>query len=61
VESESTKPNIKLFCDIEVPLGLACILPILECFKNLFKFAQTCDVFIFYFIIAIKSFEEVLY
>lgn len=34
MESESTKPNIKLFCDIKVFLGLVCILPILEFLKK---------------------------
>jgi len=61
VENEFTKPNIELFCNIEIFLGLAWILPILECLKKNFKFVQTCDVFICDFIIAIKSFEKVFY
>jgi hypothetical protein len=61
MENEFTKPNLKLFCDIEIFLGLAWILLILECLLNVFKFVQTCDVFICDLIIAIKSFEKVIY
>jgi len=36
------KPNYELFCDVEMSLGLACVLPLLEVVQCLTKFAQGC-------------------
>jgi hypothetical protein len=55
VSNESTKANLELLCNIEVFLGLVCIIPMLECVQNIFKFVQTWDVFICDFVATIKS------
>ncbi len=41
VSNESTKAKLELLCNIEVFLGLVCIIPMLEYVQNLFKFVQT--------------------
>jgi len=55
------KANLDLLCDVEIFLGLTCILPLLECMQFLLKFAQAQDVFICDFIDAIKACERDLY
>jgi predicted glycosyltransferase involved in capsule biosynthesis len=35
-----TKSNLELFCDVEMFLGLTCIIPMLELVQGLSKFAQ---------------------
>jgi len=41
VSNESTKANLELLCDIEVFLGFACIILMLEWVQSFSKFAQT--------------------
>ncbi len=43
---ENAKANYELLCDIEMLLGLACILPCLETMHKLSKFAQDRDTII---------------
>jgi hypothetical protein len=35
----ATKTNLQYFCDIEVVMGLICIMPVLESINALIKFA----------------------
>ncbi len=55
VAHDFTKSNLELLCDIKVFLGLACIIPMLECVQSLSKFAQAHDVFICDFVATLKS------
>jgi hypothetical protein len=55
MSNESVKANLELLCDIKVFLGLACIIPMLECIRGFFKFVQTQDVFICDFVAIVKS------
>jgi hypothetical protein len=36
----ATKSNLKYLCDVEVVLGLTCIMPLLEAMHAFIKFAQ---------------------
>jgi hypothetical protein len=51
---EDAKANYELFCDIEMLLGLACILPCLETMQGLSKFLEEKDTIICDFIYALK-------
>jgi hypothetical protein len=55
------KTNLDLLCDVEIFLGLICILPLFGCIQFLLKFVQAQDVFICDFIDAIKACEMDLY
>jgi hypothetical protein len=55
VAHDSTMANLELLCNVEVFIGLICIIPMLECVQNLSKFAQTCDVFICDFVDVLKN------
>jgi hypothetical protein len=55
VAHDSTMANLELLCNIEFFLGLTCIISMLECVQNLSKFAQTRDVFIYDFVVVLKS------
>ncbi len=41
-------------CDIEVVMGLTCIMPLLEAMHVLIKFAQSNDNFVHYFVTSMK-------
>jgi hypothetical protein len=43
---ELTKANLLNMCDIDMILGLPCILPMLEFVNGLMKFAQSRNVFV---------------
>ncbi len=51
---ENAKANYELLCDIEMLLGLTCILPCLKTIQGLSKFAQEKDTIICDFIYALK-------
>ncbi len=51
VAHDFARENLELLCNIEVFLGLTCIIPMLECVQNLSKFVQTCDAFIYNFVV----------
>jgi hypothetical protein len=50
----TTKTNLQYLCDIEVVMGLACIMLLLESIHVLIKFVQACDTFVFDFVIIVK-------
>jgi predicted glycosyltransferase involved in capsule biosynthesis len=56
-----TKSSLELFCDVEVFLGLTCIIPMLELVQSLSKFAQNQDIFICDFVTIVKKCEAQLY
>jgi hypothetical protein len=41
-------------CDIEVVMGMTCIMPLLEAVHVLIKFAQSKDYFVHYFVTFVK-------
>jgi hypothetical protein len=48
------KTNFQYLCDIEVVMGLACIMPLLESVHALIKFVQARNTFVCDFVIAMK-------
>jgi hypothetical protein len=46
--------NLNLFCDIELLLDLACILPMLEALNYLIKFSQQTSGFVCDMVAAVK-------
>jgi hypothetical protein len=40
----------KLLCDVEIVMGLTCVLPMLEVVQSLNKFAQNRDIFLWDFV-----------
>ncbi len=55
-----TKSNLELFCDVEMFLGLTCIIPMLELVQGLSKFAQNWNIFICNFVAIVKKCEAQL-
>lgn len=55
------KASLELFCDVEMFLGLTCIIPMLELVQGLSKFAHNWDIFICNFVVTIKEYEVQLY
>jgi hypothetical protein len=49
-----TKTNLQYICDIEVVMGLTCIMPLLELVHALIKFVQDHDTFVCDFVIVVK-------
>ena len=45
---------LDLLCDPTYLLGMATLLPLIECLDSLITFAHKCDVFICHFIGAMK-------
>ncbi len=52
--------NLELFCDLEVMVGLSCIMPLLEGLNKLIKLSQS-QCFVCDFVVAMKLCEEDLY
>jgi hypothetical protein len=50
----SAKANLNLLCEIELLLGLACILPMLEALNYLIKFSQQTSCFVCDMVAAVK-------
>jgi hypothetical protein len=57
----TTKTNLQYLCDIEVVMGLANIMPLLESVHVLIKFAQAHDTFLCDFVIVVKMCYVELY
>jgi hypothetical protein len=49
-----TKINLECLCDVEVVMGLMCIMPMLKAVHALIKFVQTCDTFVCDFVTIVK-------
>ncbi len=49
-----TISNLELFYDVEILLSLVCLVPMLEIFYALVKFAQLCDIFVCDFVATMK-------
>jgi sulfur relay (sulfurtransferase) DsrF/TusC family protein len=58
---DTSKVGLELLCDVEVFLGLTCIIPMLELVLGLSKFAQNQDIFICDFVVTIKKCKVQLY
>jgi hypothetical protein len=58
VVNTMAKANLDLSHDVQIFIGLICILPLIECIQSKFsKFAQACNVFIYNFDDVIKPFK----
>jgi hypothetical protein len=55
------KQNYEHLCDLQILLGLAYILPLLESMHVLIKFAHMSDVFVCNLVVAIKVYQGDLY
>jgi hypothetical protein len=44
----ATKTNLEYHCDVEVVIGLMCIMPMLKVVHALIKFVQACDTFLWF-------------
>jgi hypothetical protein len=42
----ATKTNLEYLCDVQVIMGLMCIMPMLKVVHALIKFVQACDTFV---------------
>jgi hypothetical protein len=58
---QQAKLNYENLCDLQVLLGLACILPLLEFVHSLIKFAQTRDVYMCDVVVVIKVCQGDIY
>ncbi len=54
---DTTNVGLELLCDVEMFLGLTCIIPMLEFVQGLSKFAQNQNIFICNFFVVIKECE----
>jgi hypothetical protein len=59
--NQQAKLNYENLCDLQVLLGLACILPLLESIHALIKFAQMRDVYVCDLVVAIKVCQGDIY
>ncbi len=50
----SAKTNYELLCNVEITMGLTCVLPMLEAIQSLSKLAQNRDTFICDYVVAMK-------
>jgi hypothetical protein len=55
----NAKTNYKLLCNVEIVMGLTCMLPMLEAIYSLNKLVSNKDTFIRDFIVAIVKMCEV--
>ncbi len=55
------KTSLELLCDVEIFLGLTCIIPMLELVQGLSKFAHNWDIFMCNFVTIVKEYEVQLY
>ncbi len=52
------KTNMGYLCDIEMIMGLICIMPLLEAMHTLIKLVQGQNIFVYDFVTSIKSCVE---
>jgi hypothetical protein len=57
----ATKVNFELLCDVDLPISLSWLLPMLETIHALIKFVQKRDVFVCDYVVAIKICPGQLY
>jgi hypothetical protein len=55
------RSNYELLCDVEIVMGFTCVMLMLEAMQSLNKLIQNKDIFIFYFVVAIKSCQIDIY
>lgn len=59
--NDVVRKNLNFLCDVEVILGLRCILPLFECVHNLIKVAQIKNVFVCNFVEIVKVAQQEFY
>jgi len=59
--SDNTSKNLSALCDVELILGLPCLLSLFECVHKFIKIAQGQDVFVCDLVEAIKLAQLELY
>jgi hypothetical protein len=60
-KSDIASKNLKISCDVELILGLPCLLPLLECVYKFIKIVQGQDVFVCNLVEVIKLAQLELY
>jgi hypothetical protein len=60
-KNDTSKKNLNVLCDVELILGLPCLLPLFECVHKLIKIVQGWDVFICNIVEAVKLGQLELY
>jgi len=60
-KNDTSKKNLNVLCDMELILGLPCLLPLFECVHKLIKIVQGWDVFICNIVEAVKLGQLELY
>lgn len=50
----SARTNYELLCNVEIAMGLTCVLPMLEAIQSLSNLAQNRDTFICDYVVAVK-------
>jgi hypothetical protein len=57
----ATNTNLEYLCNIEVVVGLMCIMPMLEAIHALIKFVQAHDTFVCDFVIVVNCVVQKIY
>jgi hypothetical protein len=60
-KNDQALKNLNAMCDVELILGLTCILPLLQCVHMFIKIVQAKDVFVCDFAESIKQMQQELY
>jgi hypothetical protein len=60
-KSNTTNKNLSALCDVELILGLPCLLPLFECVHKLINIAQAQDVFVCNLVEVVKLAQFKLY
>jgi hypothetical protein len=60
-KNDTTSKNLSVLCDVELILGLPCLLPLLECVHKFIKIVQGRDIFVCNLVEAIKLAQLELY
>jgi hypothetical protein len=56
--SDRAKKNLNFLCDMEVIVGLPCLIPLLECFHGLIKITQGKNIFVWDFVEFLKVAQQ---
>ncbi len=57
----SARTNYELLCNVEIVMGLTCVLPMLEVIQSMSKLVQNKDTFICDYVAAVKLGQVELY
>jgi hypothetical protein len=60
-KNDTTNKNLNVLCDVELILGLPCLLPLLECVHKFIKIVHSWDVFVCNLLEVVKLAQLELY